>query len=383
MSNLKAGHTIKTVKYEETDPTAIKDFTTLLLAAWDDANFQRKKLDSALTPTPTPAAGSPGTTSVDTKKVFDPAKWKKYVAAYNNQKINGQPRNFPEKILLGADETLIRMDGENDTRMFTPVSLGEILANRIYTSYDTMNKNSRSLQKNDRDFQVTVSDKKDGPLTISGQKRQEFEPNSSMLIMDGATAAGWAKKLFAIGNETDIDQYISWFNNNVRANNDKLWQLKELWEASEWAIALKMRTGETFGEAMKLVIHDIGFKNDILNRSPTKTKRTDRSKNWLQDKKDRKADYTAKDKDGNGGGKGARKDKDKGGKGGKGGRSNKGGGGGKGGKGGRKNRDKKKDNWWQDKDEDAGDWDNWYEDRNGKWENWGNQSGGNKRGRNY
>ena len=170
MSNLKAGHTIKTVKYEEADPTAIKDFTTLLLAAWDDANFQRKKLDSALTPTPTLAAGSPGTASVDTKKVFDPAKWKKYVAAYNNQKLNGQPRNFPEKILLGADETLIRMDGENDTRMFSPVSLGEILANRIYTSYDTMNRNSRSLQRNDRNFHVTVSDNKDGPFTIHGQK---------------------------------------------------------------------------------------------------------------------------------------------------------------------------------------------------------------------
>jgi len=224
MQNLKDGHTIKTKEHKETDVNLLKDYKTLLRAAWDDANFQRKKLDSSLTPA-TPgaaAAGTPGTAPVDAKKIFDPTKWRTLVKAYNDQMVNGAPRKFPEKLLLGAGDALIRMDGEHDARMFTPVSLGEILANRIFTAYDTMNKNSRSLQRHDRDFQVTVSDKKDGPLTIHGQKRQEFEPNSAMLIIDGATAAGWAKKLFNVGTETDIDAYITWFTNNVRANPDKL-----------------------------------------------------------------------------------------------------------------------------------------------------------------
>ena len=127
-------------------------------------------MDSAiLAPSPAGvAAGSPGTAAVDKKKFFDPQKWKTLVKQYNDQTVNGVPRCFPEKLLLGADETLIRMDEEHNTRMFSPVSLGEILAHRIYTSFDTMNRNSRSLQKDDRDFHVTVSDNKDGPFTIHG-----------------------------------------------------------------------------------------------------------------------------------------------------------------------------------------------------------------------
>ena len=300
------------------------------------------------------AAGAPGTTTVDKKKVFCPTKWKAMVFKYNDQKINGQPRSFPERLLLGADETLIRMDDEQSTRMFTPVGLGEILARRIYTAYDTMNKNSKSLERNDRDFHVTVSDSKDGHFSLHGQKKQDFEPNSAMLIIDGAIAAGWAKKLFEVGGEPHIDQYITWYTNNVRANPDKLWQLKELWEAAEWDISLKLRGGETFEKAMEHVMRDPQFKNDILNKKPPeKGKGRERSRNWLKDKKEReKAAKAAKYNDASD----ADEYKDKKGKG-KGGK-------GKGGKGKKGQKDKR---WWQE---------NWNKkDENGNRTSWKNMSG--------
>ena len=376
MEPIKAGHKIKGKTHEEKDENTLKDFKTLLRAAWDDAMFQRKKLDATLviaTPGLT-AAGSPGTTQVDTKKFFDPTKWKALVKAFNDQTVNGTPRKFPEKLLLGADEVLIRMDNESGTRMFTPVMLGEILSTRIYTSYETMNKSSRSLQKNDRDFQISVSDKRDGPLTIHGQQRQNFEPNSAMLIIDGATAAGWAKKLFCVGSETDIDTYISWFTNNVRANSDRLWQLKDLWEAVEWDIALKLRSGESFEMAMKQILTDTQFKNDILGQSPKKYDRS-RSQDW----KDRKKENYGHDNDDRG------RNAAKPGKG-KGKGKGKGAGRGKG-----SDKKVKSDKWSKWPKDDGNDnnssWknnDGWKDDgwnkKANKWDNWDNNSKGGKKG---
>ena len=69
-----------------------------------------------------------------------PGVYAKLVQDYNNITIDGEKRNFPEKVLLGADKILARMYHEHTvTKHYTAVTLGEIMAHRVFTSLGSVN----------------------------------------------------------------------------------------------------------------------------------------------------------------------------------------------------------------------------------------------------
>ena len=262
----------------------------LLQAVHQKAVDERTRLDNQFanaasnSGTANAAQGSALTTAAakDTKKQYPQLRFNQRVQVYNKKQINGQDRSFPVKQLLGAHETLIRLEEESVTLMHTPVTLGEILATRLFTSFDTMNKNSTTLKRNDKDFEVSVSDTKDGQkeVTVFGQKRNNFSPNSSQLIQDGAMAAGWAMKLFEVGEEPEVDMFIDWFITLVRKHPGKLWAVKDIWDRATWNIALRMQAGIKFKEAAQEAMDDKELKDDCLSASPPKGDRTPRSEAW-------------------------------------------------------------------------------------------------------
>ena len=228
------------------------------------------------------ATGTTAATSKETKKQYPPLRFNQRVQVYNKKQINGHDRCFPVKQLLGAHETLIRLEEEPTTLMHTPVGLGEILATRLFTSFDTMNKNSATLKRNDKDFEVSVADTKDGQkeVTVFGQKKNSFSPNSSQLIQDGAIAAGWALKLFEVGEEPDVDAFILWFITLVRKHPGKLWAVKDIWDRATWDIALRMQSGIKFKEASQEAMENKELREDCLSATPPKGERTPRSEAW-------------------------------------------------------------------------------------------------------
>ena len=93
------------------------------------------------TPAPTPAAPSSASSTSDTvPKTLPPGVYAKLVQDYNNITIDGEKRHFPEKVLLGADKVLARMYHEHTvTKHCTAVTLGEIMAHRVFTSLGSVN----------------------------------------------------------------------------------------------------------------------------------------------------------------------------------------------------------------------------------------------------
>ena len=62
------------------------------------------------------------------------AAWTQQVTAYEEKLFDGKRRTFPVQELLGAEEVLARMWFEHTvTKMYTPVTLGEILCRRTWT----------------------------------------------------------------------------------------------------------------------------------------------------------------------------------------------------------------------------------------------------------
>ena len=288
---LSAGHKIGEVDYQIKDADEAKDMNVILQALHARAVDERKRLDNSLAMTPgaalAPAVSHHGPTAEDKKKIYDPTRLKQRVDAYEAIMINDEKRTFPIQQLLGADETLIRLEKESVSGMYYPITLGEILAQRLYTSYNTMNKNSSSLKKDNKGFAVQVGDRRAGQVTIFGQEPEEFTPNSSQLIQDGAVAAGWAMKLFQLADEPHIDQFIDWYIILIRKYPHKLWAVKEIWDTITWDIALAMRKGQKFATISVERMSDPELRFEILTGNPPKespTKRTTRSEAWKEDK---------------------------------------------------------------------------------------------------
>ena len=351
----------------------------MLQALHAKAVDDRKKLDQSFAQTAQAAPGAAGAqppnphaiTAEDSKKIYDPVQFKKRVETYETK--FSTRRIFPVKQLLGADETLIRMEKEKQNSMYSPIGLGEILAARLYTSYGQMNQNSTSIQKNDKAFAVSVSDRKDGQVTIFGQTKTNFTPNSSQLIQDGAVAAGWAMKLFELADEPHIDGFIQWFCDLTRKYPNKLWAVKEIWDTITWNIALAMRAGTPFHQVAEDQMKDTDLRHEIMMKSPPKEDPPDRRTPRSQEFKDKK---------GGRGGKGGKTDQKKGGKGGRGGGKGRGGkgggqGGGQGGRGqakrGRRQDYDEYDYDYDDQSYNDQQWGKWTKNNNKKWSNngWG------------
>ena len=107
-------------------------------------------LSSTAAATPaSPAGAAPTTTSSSTDKDTVPkmlpaSVYATLVEDYNKITIEGDRRQFPEKQLVGAKKVLARMYHEHRTsKMFTATSLGEIMSQRVWTSFNTSNTNRK------------------------------------------------------------------------------------------------------------------------------------------------------------------------------------------------------------------------------------------------
>ena len=57
---------------------------------------------------------------------------KNLLAQYEDQKIDGERREFLQRLVLGADKVLARMWWEKENMMFSPLHLHELLTARVF-----------------------------------------------------------------------------------------------------------------------------------------------------------------------------------------------------------------------------------------------------------
>ena len=236
------------------------------------AKYQARLAATTSSPTPTPTTPTATSASTDkdnVPKTLPQGVYAQLIKDYNNITLDGEKRTFPEKILLGADKVLARMYHEHHTsKHYTAVTLGEIMSQRVFTSLGTVNANRK---KDDLDKRLIVDNKQQ----LVTKEPPDWDVRGISMILDGIEAVKWAWILIKFGTEKSVIKYCDWFTTLVRKNNARLTQIKTLWEAFAWDIAMRMRQNETFPVVAEEIMQDLTTVNDALMQSPKKKQRND------------------------------------------------------------------------------------------------------------
>ena len=221
-------------------------------------------------PTASPTTSTPSASTAEDKvpKTLAPGRWTTLIEAYQKQQLGGLDRRFPTQELLGAEPIIARMLHEFEvSKLFTPVGLGEIISCRTFLPTGEPNplaKKERSTGK------LRLAD--DGLETMP---ETPWEPRSLMAILDGLQAIRWAYILTAMAPEQVICHFFDWLIKLCRSRPSKTDQLSQFWHSTSWKIAISMRSGSTFEEAVATVMRDYDSFSECMGRESTlKTNKT-------------------------------------------------------------------------------------------------------------
>ena len=225
-----------------------------ILAAWDLANTQRLKTIQADT-VPAPVLSAPSLPSSSTALAIPtslrPGVWAEQILKFETQW--NPPLEFPVKVLLGSEAILARLLHEATvSRLFTPVSLGEILRNRAYSSSGLVNP----LALKRADDQVLLWKKRGDPAELV-PTQPIFDPKSTWLVIDALDAVKWAYASSGYATDVVAARLTDPFVRFVRQRTQDLSGIKSLYAAASWELCLLMRAGETFDTAV----------NDVMTRT--------------------------------------------------------------------------------------------------------------------
>lgn len=134
----------------------------ILLHMWTLCRQDWAAANKPVASPPSPAAATTGgtptkSTASDDKvpKTLPPGTWSTLIKKYQEEKLHGVNRIFPQRELLGDEATLARMHHElHQSHMFTPIPLGEIVERRSFAASGDVNP----LSKNKRTQSITVED---------------------------------------------------------------------------------------------------------------------------------------------------------------------------------------------------------------------------------
>ncbi|CAE7890612.1 unnamed protein product, partial [Symbiodinium necroappetens] len=218
---------------------------------------------SALPSPPLPPPVSPGQSSAHVPdrppKTF--SAWNQQVKAYEDRLLDGKRRTFPVQELLGAEEILARMWFEHTvSKMYTPVTLGEIVSRRTWTPGRVLNP----LAANRASAAASSKALRFDHGALVQEEPAEWSPKGLFSTIDGANAARWAWTLLGIGEEDDVMKYADWFVAKARAHSEMVPAIQAFWHKTAWTLAMALRNSTSFGEATK----HIRWQEVILTQAP-------------------------------------------------------------------------------------------------------------------
>ena len=241
----------------------------VILHAWSLARTSWQKTMSAampaattLTPSASPTATATSTSDSKVPRNLPPGKWSELVDAFNKITLNGKPRQFPVRELLGAESIIARMWHERHiSKQYTPLQLGELLQHRSFTASGEINPLARNPKKSsvlslDEDKQIIESDD------------PTWTPRSLLSVLDGIQAAKWAYILTQMGEESDISEFIEVMVLRARSKPERMAQFVVYWHAAMWRVAMDMRGGDSFGVAARRLTDDVAFYHDYILKDP-------------------------------------------------------------------------------------------------------------------
>ena len=235
------------------DEVALDVAAAVLEHIVDEIEFARA---SHLSPTATPSGSQPA--SSQATSTADPSKapktlpkgyWAKRIKDFESSQIEGRNRTFPVHLLVGAEETLARMVFEfESSRLFTPVKLGEVISSRNFTPSRQVNPFAKTEDR----FAEALSLDSSGVLVR--KDRRIPEPQKALTVIDALEAVRWAMIFARWGEEFVIGQFVDFFINLVRDNQNKIPQIREYYRKTSWDLAMHLRAEGSFQEGVTKII---------------------------------------------------------------------------------------------------------------------------------
>jgi len=270
ITKLKAGVNVGTTEYKLPDDTEESALKAQWLVLSRHCRKEYQSSFSQVSPTTTTTTPISSTTPLDrdvVPKSLPAGVYAKLVEDYNKITLDGVRRRFPEKQLLGAEKVLARMYHEHHTsKLYTATPLGEIMAQRVWTSFDTINSNRK---KDPSEKKLIINEKNQ----ISEKSQDDWDVRGQWMLIDATQALRWAWILLKYDSETAINKYVDWFQGLIRKNSYRIPNVKMLWEDFAWDIAMRMRSNETFHVITDELMVDITKVNEILHQPLTKKQR--------------------------------------------------------------------------------------------------------------
>ena len=240
----------------------------VLLTVWDEANRiwanHMKPADTSAGKLSN-AASAPSNVhgAADDKppKQLPAGVWNSAIKRYNDVQTQGINRSFPEREL--AESVLARAHFEHTkTKLYTPIGLGELMQHRSFTAVGDPNP----LVRSKADAKTT--------LTVEGDKLvQEAEkvwaPKSVLSVIDAIRSIQWAWILLDFGPELKISEFCDWLCLRLRAKPNKLEQFRIWYEQLAWQLAMQMRVGKSFVEAIEHIRADLELYHETMPRQMT------------------------------------------------------------------------------------------------------------------
>ena len=135
-------------------------------------------------------------------RTLPPNVWSDAIKKYNSVCLAGVPREFPERILIGAESILARVHWEHScSKLYTPIELGELLSKRSFTA--TGEVNMLATRKRKAKLEYTEDD------GLEATDPDPWEPRSPWSIIDGLDSIRWCYILFEIGEERQVHKYLN------------------------------------------------------------------------------------------------------------------------------------------------------------------------------
>ncbi|CAE7154262.1 unnamed protein product [Symbiodinium necroappetens] len=97
------------------------------------------------------------------------------------------------------------------SKLYTATPLGQIMAQRVWTSFNTINSNRK---KDPSEKKLILDDKNQ----ISEKAQEEWDVKGQWMLIDATQAIRWAWILLKYDSETAINKYVDWFHGLIRKN---------------------------------------------------------------------------------------------------------------------------------------------------------------------
>ena len=158
------------------------------------------------------------------------------------------------------------------SKMYTLVTLGEIVSRRIWTAARTLNPLALSRTTSAANSKALRLEH--GNLVP--EEPTEWVPKGLFSTIDGANAARWAWILLGIGEEDEVMAYVDWFVAWARDKSNHVPALQAYWQRTSWNLAMALRNNKSFGAAAKEIMDDVALWQEVLLSTPAPTKRTEK-----------------------------------------------------------------------------------------------------------